>query len=410
MNAQQAFDRLIAAANLPVRMQRGGGIGDTLREDRGSLTTDPSGRGSVATQFRSTRPSPPTGGGGGGSDEEPTTLPVGSDPSQTAMTPVKAKNVPTFLTPAQLAKIRTRAGFQRFPGGKRPPDQDRAQKILDLQRRGFKFGNYADDRELFERMLENSGFAQKMGAGISGMFKEDGDRSIGRFVYDPRTEKIKGFESEAPGVGIAGLIAQALGGSLGEKPMVFTGSDDFDFLSANIPDPRDEDREPYGAIDPCPPGFVLKNGVCTPIEESVDEPDTPKGIPGFEMFEEGGIVQNLESIQDRAQEFSDFVSSKISGSGAANFMSTPSYPAGQMSSPVLLGGPQTVLGAFDRLSAEDAYAKAVEDARSQRAGGFMGRITLPGEMSFDEFADGYNRRLNNPTQVNLMNSPFNSLV
>ena len=285
MNAQQAFDRLIAAANLPVRMQRGGGIGDTLREDRGSRTTGRGGRGSVATQFRSTRPTRPTGGGGGNNDD--------ADNLPAAPVPVKSQPVPTPLTPAQLAKIRTRAGFQRFPGGKRPPDQDRAQKILDLQRRGFKFGNYADDRELFERMLENSGFAQKMGAGISGMFKEDGDRSIGRFVYDPRTEKIKGFESEAPGVGIAGLIAQALGGSLGEKPMVFTGSDDFDFLSANIPDPRDEDREPYGAIDPCPPGFVLKNGVCTPIEQPVEEPDTPDGIPGFEMFAEGGIVSLL---------------------------------------------------------------------------------------------------------------------
>jgi hypothetical protein len=80
-----------------------------------------------------------------------------------------------------------------------------------------------------------------------------------------------------------------------------------------------------------------------------------------------------------------------------------------MSSPGSLGGPQGILGALDRPSAEDAYAKAVEDARRQRAEGFMGRVKLPGEMPFDQFAEGYNFRLNNPMQVSLMNSPFNSL-
>ena len=51
-----------------------------------------------------------------------------------------------------------------------------------------------------------------------------------------------------------------------------------------------------------------------------------------------------------------------------------------------------------RMSAQDAYAQAQADARRQREGGFMGRVMLPGEMSFDDFAEGYNYRLNNPMQ------------
>jgi len=50
------------------------------------------------------------------------------------------------------------------------------------------------------------------------------------------------------------------------------------------------------------------------------------------------------------------------------------------------------------LSARDAYAQAQADARRQRDDGFMGRVVLPGEMPFDQFAEGYNFRLNNPMQ------------
>ena len=386
MDAQQAFDRLIAAAKLPVRMQRGGGIGDTLREDRGSRTTGGGGRGNVSAQFQSDR-----------DDRSRQMADAGNDP-------VATPRGGFTMTPEQQqlyrAGLKTRAGFQRFPGGKLPIDEAAGRRILDLQRQGFKFGTYQDNPELFEKLLENSGRSIKLGAR-----GEAGDRNVGRFVYDPRTDELKGFESPAAGVGIASLLANALGKSLGDSaPMVFTGTDQFDFLSKTMPDPRDEES----TFNPCPPGFVLKDGVCTPIAENLtEEPERPDGIPGFEMFAEGGIVQNLESIEDRAQEFSDFVSSKISGSGAANYMSTPSYPASQMSSPGSFGGPQAVLGTPNSLSAEDAYAKAVEDARSQRAAGFMGRVVLPGEMPFEEFKNMNFQPA--PLNASLMNNPFNSL-
>ena len=63
--------------------------------------------------------------------------------------------------------------------------------------------------------------------------------------------------------------------------------------------------------------------------------------------------------------------------------SNPSIPDSTSSSPV----PQDVAS---------AYAKAQEDARRQREGGFLGRVMLPGEMSFEQFAEGYNYKLNNP--------------
>tara|TARA_R100000329_G_scaffold136691_1_gene117496 strand:+ start:127 stop:609 length:483 start_codon:yes stop_codon:yes gene_type:complete len=153
-------------------------------------------------------------------------------------------------------------------------------KIREIQAKGLKFGNYADDRELFERMLQNSGFAQKLGAGASGLFKDDGERSVRRFVYDPEAEKILAFESEAPGVGLAGFLMQAFGGSgIENKPMVFTGDESLNFLTNQKPTFDENENPPF---NPCPPGFVLKDGVCTPLI-SEEKKDPVTGIPGFEM-------------------------------------------------------------------------------------------------------------------------------
>lgn len=43
-----------------------------------------------------------------------------------------------------------------------------------------------------------------------------------------------------------------------------------------------------------------------------------------------------------------------------------------------------------------AYQDAVKSAQEQRKNGFLGRVVLPGEMSFEQFAEGYNYKLNNP--------------
>ena len=276
-NYQKIFDDLIAGPD-PVRMRQGGGIGSTLREDRGSRTTGRGGRGSVAPQFRSTpRNITPE------ERNEPGTLPVGSMPNQITMVPLPSKNVPTPLTRAELNKIRTRDGFQKFPGGVRPYLDMQRDKLKEIQARGFKFGNYADDKEMFERMLKNSGFAQKLGAGVSGLFRDNKERSIRRFVYDPKREKILAFESEAPFMSPIGGILQLVGGSSGKKPMVFTGNEDLNFLKSFEDDDSDQQYNP--PFNPCPPGFVLKNGVCTPLTDQSPRGRTNRatGIPGFEM-------------------------------------------------------------------------------------------------------------------------------
>ena len=239
-NYQKIFDDLIAGPD-PIRMRQGGGIGDTLREDRGSRTTGRGNRGSVATQFRSTRPARPTGGEG---SDEPSTLAAGSDPNQTTMIPVQSSPTPTPLSLEQLKNLRTKTGAKRFPGGIRPARNMQLDKIREIQAKGLKFGNYADDKELFERMLENSGFSQKLGAGASGLFKDEGERSVRRFVYDPKTEEILAFESEAPGVGAAYFLAQMFGGSgPDEKPMVFTGDESLNFITNNKPNLGDDENE-----------------------------------------------------------------------------------------------------------------------------------------------------------------------
>lgn len=359
---------------------------------------------------------------------------------------------PTPLTQAELKNLRTSTGAKQFPAGLRPVTRDQLDKIREIQAAGLKFGNYADDTELFKRMLENSGIAQKLGTTISRFLSEGDDPSIRRFVYDPETEKIRAFESEAPMGGLAGLAMSFLGKDLtgNKKPMVFTGDQDLNFIksSKDIVD-NDEMDQIKDPMDPCPPGFVLIDGVCTPI---IEEPAAPEGIPDFQnepvsMFAQGGMVDNLEAIQNRAQEFSDFVSSKISGGmsgGNMNLMQTP--PAslqkaflniGPNVSAPLPGMPTTVASGFQgRPALQDMpdyrgppsvgggnmspqnqmtkdfggqqmtgdmemYRLAQEDARRQREAGFRGRVMLPGEGSFEDF-------MNMRPRGNLLSDVFNS--
>ena len=110
---------------------------------------------------------------------------------------------------------------------------------------------------------------------------------------------------------------------------------------------------------------------------------------------EGGVIGSLNQIgqisDQVAAEVRDFV-----GGTQGSSMFSPGSSSGSIG--IL---PQINENPFPKapsLSAQDAYAQAVEEARRQRAGGFMGRVVLPGEMSFDQFSEGYNYRLNNPMQ------------
>jgi hypothetical protein len=64
-------------------------------------------------------------------------------------------------------------------------------------------------------------------------------------------------------------------------------------------------------------------------------------------------------------------------------------------------GPPTSVteGGVGQDSAREAYAKAQQDAKKQRAEGFMGRVVLPGEMSFENFSGMYNSKLSGPQEL-----------
>ena len=100
------------------------------------------------------------------SEERARTLPAGSDPNRTTMVPVRSKPVPTPLSLEELKNLRLRSGAQRFPGGIRPARNMQLDKIREIQAKGLKFGNYADDKELFERMLENSDSHKNLAQGL----------------------------------------------------------------------------------------------------------------------------------------------------------------------------------------------------------------------------------------------------
>ena len=176
-----------------------------------------------------------------------------------------------------------------------------------------------------------------------------------------------------PSIALAGLGAGALGffdAPEVEEPEFVTGAD----LLAQDRDKYALPDEKIRYVDPYDP-FVPQRPVV--------------------QVAEGGVIGSLNQIgqisDQVAAEVRDFVGGTQGGS-----MSSPGSSSGSIG--IL---PQINENPFPKapsLSAQDAYAQAVEEARRQRAGGFMGRVVLPGEMSFDQFSEGYNYRLNNPMQ------------
>nr|BAR34761.1 hypothetical protein [uncultured Mediterranean phage uvMED] len=137
------------------------------------------------------------------------------------------------------------------------------------------------------------------------------------------------------------------------------------------------------------------------------------------LYQNGGVVSSLEGLSRQAQDFSDQVQSVISGDGGnMNLMQTPpgslpvAFPSFQ-GRPALsnfeeekgdyLGlttGGQRMTGDMER------YRLAQEDARRQREGGFMGRVMLPGEGSFEDFMNM--RPQFDLQQTSLLGAPFGS--
>ncbi len=116
------------------------------------------------------------------------------------------------------------------------------------------------------------------------------------------------------------------------------------------------------------------------------------------LYQNGGVVSSLEGLSRQAQDFSNQVQSVISGDGGnMNLMQTPpgslpvAFPSFQ-GRPALTnfeeekGDYLGLTTGGQRMTGDmEMYRLAQEDARRQREGGFMGRVMLPGEGSFEDF-------------------------
>ena len=144
--------------------------------------------------------------------------------------------------------------------------------------------------------------------------------------------------------------------------------------------------------------------------------------------QEGGIMPRLNqlgsgvsSAEQMLQEINQRLESAESSLGGGGAMQQPASLASDVfTSAGVTGGPQvsdlrTVTGGgmfdgkqFD--SVKSAYDYAVKSAADQRAGGFMGRMVLPGEMGFEGFSGLFNR-LNDPNapQPQLASAPISGI-
>jgi hypothetical protein len=92
--------------------------------------------------------------------------------------------------------------------------------------------------------------------------------------YDPVTDQYTGYRQDVDLPGSLGFLTELFG----IQPNVYTG-----FGAASQPDPDfgsggpDPVKPPF---DPCPDGFVLKDGVCTPIQQADTGDGTPNQIGG----------------------------------------------------------------------------------------------------------------------------------
>ena len=135
-----------------------------------------------------------------------------------------------------------------------------------------------------------------------------------------------------------------------------------------------------------------------PTPSPMDQVDIFAPVP----MADGGVVGGLNDLQKMSGQMVEALNTVVygggQGGGFGDSMSAVQQPIEYGGSADLMQTPPTSLPFAQPLrpSVQDAYAQAQADARRQREGGFMGRVKLPGEMSFDDFAEGYNYRLNNP--------------
>jgi hypothetical protein len=189
-----------------------------------------------------------------------------------------------------------------------------------------------------------------------------------------------------PSVALAGLGAGALGffeAPEEDEPEFVTGAD----LLAQDPDKYKLPDEKIRYVDPYDP-FVPQR----PVVQAA----------------EGGVIGSLNQIgqisDQVAAEVRDFVGDTSSGGGRLRPPFDMRFRDFEVEQPGYLerqypSGPPFQISLPTQTppnSAQNAYAQAQEEARRARADGFMGRVVMPGEMSFDDFKSQYDYGINNP--------------
>jgi hypothetical protein len=86
------------------------------------------------------------------------------------------------------------------------------------------------------------------------------------------------------------------------------------------------------------------------------------------------INQSIDQVQSTLGESSGGPQGQLVSGNSTNIIDNNRPPGGYPNVPALT----------------DIYAEAQKSAQDQRAGGFLGQVILPGEMSFEDFSNTYN--------------------
>jgi len=193
------------------------------------------------------------------------------------------------------------AGFGQYVGGPGGgPGASGLSTFADRQKRAQEYAE-AMGYDLTDRSTMKRG-AQRGFSGITDEQKADLEkraergaimglnaRKINKILEDNRAT---GIYTNPDGTvrGVTGLPDPDAFGGLMQKGVNFLGGFIPDFIGETYtgtgPNPFDRGQDPGGGddggevkspMDPCPEGFVLKDGVCTPVEEAGDDAGGPGG-------------------------------------------------------------------------------------------------------------------------------------
>ena len=135
-----------------------------------------------------------------------------------------------------------------------------------------------------------------------------------------------------------------------------------------------------------------------------------RGLQPRQMYQDGSIMPRLNelgtdvsSAEQMLQEINQRLQSAESTLGEGGGQLTQLPAGGTLASSVQT--PNPFFGNGELTPVQGAYANAQKEAQKTRAGGFLGQVILPGEMSFDDFSNNFSS-FNNFGQPMQLPIPF----